>query len=66
MKIEQHKPRERSLDEQFKEMKESLKHQVQLRNDGERQREYRQKLLTEFAKDLNELIQLTEREPRDK
>tara|TARA_R100000781_G_scaffold59406_1_gene38065 strand:+ start:124 stop:321 length:198 start_codon:yes stop_codon:yes gene_type:complete len=65
MSKEEDKPRERSLHEQFKEMKESLKHQVQLRNDGERQREYRQKLLTEFAKDLNELIQLTEREPRN-
>tara|TARA_R110002110_G_scaffold207033_1_gene419267 strand:- start:281 stop:481 length:201 start_codon:yes stop_codon:yes gene_type:complete len=65
MSKEEDKPRERSLDEQFKEMRASLKHQVQLRNDGERQREYRHKLLTEFAKDLNELIKLTEREPRD-
>ena len=66
MKIEQHKPRERSLDEQFKEMRASLKHQVGLMMNGHAQYLYRQKLLTEFAKDLNELIQLTEREPRDK
>ena len=66
MKIEQHKRRERSLDEQFKEMRASLKHQVQLMLNGHAQYLYRQKLLTEFAKDLTELIKLTEREPRDK
>lgn len=66
MSQEEDKPRPRSLDEQFKEMRATLRHQVQLRNDGNAQYLYRQKLLTEFAKDLNELIELTEREPRDK
>jgi hypothetical protein len=66
MSKEEDKPRERSLDEQFKEMRASLKHQVGLMMNGHAQYLYRQKLLTEFAKDLNELIQLTEREPRDK
>ena len=67
MSQEEDRPRKRSLDEQFKEMRSTLKHQVQLMLDGHAQYLYRKKLLEDFAKDeLNELIQLTQREPRDK
>ena len=67
MSQEEDRHRNRSVDDQFKEMRLTLKHQVQLMLDGHAQYLYRKKLLEDFAKDeLNELIQLTQREPRDK
>lgn len=62
---ETNKPEKKSLHHQFIEMEETLKHQVQLMMNGHHQYEYRRKLLTNFAKDLNKLIALTEREPRN-
>ena len=66
MSKEEDKPQKRSLHVQYLEMKESLKRHVQLMHDGYSQYLYQKRLLTEFAKEeLNELIELPEREPRN-
>ena len=66
MSKEEDKPQKRSLHVQYLEMKESLKRHVQLMHDGYSQYLYQKRLLTGLAKELNALIALTEREPRNK
>tara|TARA_R110002051_G_scaffold45132_3_gene91039 strand:- start:1397 stop:1597 length:201 start_codon:yes stop_codon:yes gene_type:complete len=66
MSEEEDKPQKRSLHIQCLEMESTIKEQVQRMLDGHSEYLYRKKLLTGLAKELNSLIALSEREPRDK
>ena len=62
---QEEKPQKRSLHRQYLEMEASIKEEVQRMLDGHAEFSYRKDLLTSFAKELNNLIALPEREPRN-
>ena len=62
---QEEKPQKRSLHRQYLEMEATIKEQVQRMLDGHSEYLYRKNLLKGFAKELNNLIALTEREPRN-
>tara|TARA_R110002051_G_C8716291_1_gene496162 strand:- start:657 stop:857 length:201 start_codon:yes stop_codon:yes gene_type:complete len=65
MSQEEMKPQKRSLHMQLLEMESTIKEIVQKMLDGHSEYLYQKRLLTGHRKELNNLIALTEREPRD-
>lgn len=66
MSEQEEKPQKRSLHMQLLEMESTIKETVQKMLDGNSEYLYQKRLLTGLAKELNALIALTEREPRNK